>query len=104
MNPNNNQNPNNSKMPKFNLGWIYALAIIGLIIAYAMGGNSIGGSAGKQASYTKFQTYMMQGYAQSLVVNKDNGKLKMYVKPEYIRTLFNAGTSQVGTNPFLEVQ
>ena len=104
MNPNNNQNPNNSKMPKFNLGWIYALAIIGLIIAYAMGGNSIGGSAGKQASYTKFQTYMMQGYAQSLVVNKDNGKLKMYVKPEYIRTLFNAGTSQVGTNPFIEVQ
>ena len=104
MNPNKNQNPNNSKMPKFNLGWIYALAIIGLVIAYAMGGNSIGGSAGKQASYTKFQTYMMQGYAQSLVVNKDNGKLKMYVKPEYIRTLFNAGTSQVGTNPFIEVQ
>ena len=65
MNPNKNQNPNNSKMPKFNLGWIYALAIIGLVIAYAMGGNSIGGSAGKQASYTKFQTYMMQGYGCS---------------------------------------
>ena len=107
MNPNNNNqnfNRNNGKMPKFNLSWIYALALIGLIIAYAMGENSIGGSAGKQASYTKFQTYMMQGYAQNIVVNKDNGKLRMYVKPEYIHKLFNAGTNQVGTNPFIEVQ
>ncbi len=107
MNPNNNNqnfNRNNGKMPKFNLGWIYAIAIIGLLIAYVMGENSIGGSAGKQASYTKFQTYMMQGYAQNIVVNKDNGKLKMYVKPEYIHKLFNAGTNQVGTNPFIEVQ
>ena len=105
MNPNsNNQNPNNNKMPKFNMSWIYGIAIIGLLVAYVMGGNSVGGSAGKQASYTKFQTYMMQGYAQSIVVNKDNGKLKMYVKPECIRKLFNAGTDRVGTNPFVEVQ
>ena len=105
MNPSNNQNlNNNNRMPKFNMSWIYGIAIIVLLVAYLMGGNSIGGSAGKQASYTKFQTYMLQGYAQSIVVNKDNGKLKMYVKPEYIRKLFNAGTNQVGTNPFIEVQ
>ena len=108
MNPNNNNqnfsNNNNNKMPKFNMSWIYAIAIIGLLIAYMMGGNSIGGSAGKQASYTKFQNYVIQGYAQNIVVNKDNGKLKMYVKPEYIRKIFNAGTNQVGTNPFVEVQ
>ena len=109
MNPNNSNNPNfnnnnNNKMPKFNLSWIYAFAIIALIVAYFMGGDAMGGSAGKQASYTKFQTYMMQGYAQNLVVNKDNGKLKMYVKPEYIHKLFNAGTRQVGTAPFIEVQ
>ena len=108
MNPNNNNqnfsNSNNNKMPKFNMSWIYAIAIIGLLIAYMMGGNSIGGSAGKQASYTKFQNYVIQGYAQNIVVNKDNGKLKMYVKPEYIRKIFNAGTNQVGTNPFVEVQ
>ena len=108
MNQNNNNqnfsNNNNNKMPKFNMSWIYAIAIIGLLIAYMMGGNSIGGSAGKQASYTKFQNYVIQGYAQNIVVNKDNGKLKMYVKPEYIRKIFNAGTNQVGTNPFVEVQ
>ena len=37
MNPNNNNfrsnNGSNGKMPKFNMGWIYGLAIIGLIIA-----------------------------------------------------------------------
>lgn len=91
-------------MPKFNMGWIYGIAIIGLLIAYIMGGNSVGGSAGKEATYTKFQTYVMQGYASNVVVNKDNGKLKMFVKPEYIRKLFNAGTNQVGTNPFIEVE
>ena len=109
MNPNNNnqnfnKNNNNGKMPKFGLGWIYILALVGLLVAYLMGNNSVGGSAGKPASYTKFQTYLMQGYAQSIVVNKDNGKLKMYVKPEHIRQIFNAGTNQVGTNPFVEVQ
>ena len=49
MNPNNNfsnNNKNNNKMPKFNMGWIYGLCIIGLIIAFIMGGNSTGGSAG----------------------------------------------------------
>ena len=91
-------------MPKFNMGWIYGIASIGLLIAYIMGGNSVGGSAGKEATYTKFQTYVMQGYASNVVVNKDNGKLKMFVKPEYIRKLFNAGTNQVGTNPFIEVE
>lgn len=108
MNPSNSNTPNfnnnNNRMPKFNIGWIYGFAIIALIIAFIMGGGSAGGSAGKQASYTKFQTYMMQGYAQSIVVNKDNGKLKMYVKPQYIRQLFNAGTNQVGTAPFVEVE
>lgn len=106
MNPdkNKNLNNNNNKMPKFNMGWIYGIAIIGLLIAYIMGGNSVGGSAGKEVTYTKFQTYVMQGYASNVVVNKDNGKLKMFVKPEYIRKLFNAGTNQVGTNPFIEVE
>ncbi len=91
-------------MPKFNMGWIYGIAIVGLLIAYVMGGNNIGGSAGKQASYTKFQSYVANGYASNIVVNKDNGKLKMYVKPEYIRQIFGVGVNQVGTNPFVEVQ
>ncbi len=106
MNPNNNlnNNRNNNKMPKFNMGWIYGIAIVGLLIAYVMGGNNIGGSAGKQASYTKFQSYVANGYASNIVVNKDNGKLKMYVKPEYIRQIFGVGVNQVGTNPFVEVQ
>lgn len=91
-------------MPKFNMGWIYGIAIVGLLIAYVMGGNNIGGSAGKQASYTKFQSYVVNGYANNIVVNKDNGKLKMFVKPEYIRQIFGVGVNQVGTNPFVEVQ
>ncbi len=91
-------------MPKFNMGWIYGIAIVGLLIAYVMGGNNIGGSAGKQASYTKFQSYVANGYASNIVVNKDNGKLKMFVKPEYIRQIFGVGVNQVGTSPFVEVQ
>lgn len=109
MNPNNDNfrnggNNNGGKMPKFNMNWIYILVLVGLIAAYFMGGNSAGGSAGKQSSYTQFQAYVAKGYAESIVVNKDNGKLRMYVKPQCIRTVFNAGANQVGSHPFVEVQ
>ena len=108
MNPNNdkfrNGDNNGGKTPKFNMSWIYIIVLVGLIVAYFMGGSSASGSAGKQSSYTQFQMYVAKGYAESIVVNKDNGKLRMYVKPQCIRTVFNASAKQVGSHPFVDVQ
>lgn len=107
---NNNLNPNNDnqpKMPKFNMNWIYAIIITTLAILFITGGGDslASGAAGAQqeATYTKFQQYVEKGYAKSVVVNKEEGELKMYVHPKYIRTVFNKSAKQTGANPYVDV-
>lgn len=92
------------KMPKFNMNWIYGLVIVGLIAVYLAGGDAVAGSASKPVSYTVFKEYVNRGYASKIVVNKDESKLKMYVKPEHIRTVFRQGTDQTGKEPYVNVE
>lgn len=47
---------------------------------------------------------MEKGYAQRIVINKSENTLKMFVKPQYIRTVFNMSAQQVGTSPWVSVQ
>lgn len=106
-----NKTPNNSdnqpKMPRFNMNWIYAVVLIGLIILFLSGGGNAlgGGGASQEATYTKFKEYVQKGYAQNVVINKNDSKLKMFVKPKYTRDVFNMDAKQVGTNhPYVSVQ
>jgi len=94
---------NNNKMPKFNMSWIYMLVIIGLIALYIGGGDAVGGSASKKVSYNDFTAYVDKGYASKVVINKDEGTLRMFVRPEHIRDVFHQGTQQTGKEPFLNV-
>jgi len=91
-------------MPKFNMSWIYIMVLVALVAFYFSGGESIGGSMNKKASYTEFKAYVDSGYAQKVEVNKGDNKLKMYVKGEYIRHIFKSGTDKVGKSPYLEVE
>lgn len=105
-----NQNPNNKpnmpKMPKFNMNWLYVLAIAIALIFFSTGGaeNVLSGNQGIQKDYTAFQTYINKGYATHVVVNKNESSLKMYVSPEHIREIFKQGTDQVGKNPYITVE
>ncbi|WP_288318908.1 ATP-dependent zinc metalloprotease FtsH [Xylanibacter caecicola] len=92
------------KMPKFNMNWIYGLVIVGLLAVYFAGGDAVAGSASRPVSYTVFKEYVNKGYASKIVVNKDESKLKMYVKPEHIRTVFRQGTDQTGKEPYVNVE
>ncbi len=92
------------KMPKFNMNWIYGLVIVGLLAVYFAGGDAVAGSASRPVSYTVFKEYVNKGYASRIVVNKDESKLKMYVKPEHIRTVFRQGTDQTGKEPYVNVE
>ena len=94
------------KMPKFNMNWLYILALVGLLALYFFGPESVGtgSSQSKEVSYEQFKTYVTKGYASKIVVNKTESSLKMYVKPEYIREIFKAGAQQVGAEPYLAVQ
>ena len=105
----NKRNPlgdNQPKMPKFNMNWIYTAIIILLaVLFFSDGGNALMGepAANQQATYTKFQIYVQKGYAKSVVVNKDKGTLRMYVKPDKIRDVFGQSATQVERNPFVSV-
>ena len=103
---NSYNNDNQPKMPKFNMNWIYAIVLIGLVILFLSGGGDALGSsgAGQDATYTKFKEYVQKGYAQSVTINKSESTLKMYVKPRNIRDVFSMSAKQVGSNPYVNVE
>lgn len=105
----NNRNQlgdNQPKMPKFNMNWIYTIVIVLLaVLIFSDGGDMLlgGPSATQNATYTKFKMYVQKGYARSVVVNKDKGTLRMYVKPEKMCDVFGKSAQQLGQNPFVSV-
>lgn len=106
-NPNGNKGPGNKpeepKMPKFNMGWIYTIIIIVLAYMFFTGGGNMGQQASKKSSYSDFKQFVSHGYAQKVVINKKESELKMYVKPEYIRKVFNRTAKQMDPNPYVVV-
>ena len=99
-----NKNDNNQpKMPRFNLSWIYMLALIALIAIYFSSNGQVGGSATRPATYDSFRIFVDKGYATKVVVNSSERRLKMYVNPKNIRDVFKASAKEVGPDPFLDV-
>ena len=106
-NQNKNQNNNGPKMnmPRFNMNWIYFLVIATLIALYFSNEGGIAEpTVNVETSYTDFQTYMDKGYASKLTVDKSQGIVKMYVKPEHIRDVFKQGVEKVGKDPYVSVE
>ena len=91
-------------MPRFNMNWIYAIAIVTLALLYLSSGGPTNSSVAKQSSYSDFKVMVTRGYASKIVVNKSQGTLRMYVKPEHIRDVFHQGTQQTGNEPYVEVE
>ena len=111
MTPDNNGIQNNSnrgsknKMPRFNLTWIYVVIALALGYLFFAGGDmQQNGTASKKVTYTVFKQYVEQGYANKIVANKDEGSVRMYVKPEHIRDVFQQGVEQTGKQPFVQAE
>ena len=102
------QNKNNEgpkmNMPRFNMNWIYILAIMALAFFWISGGTDDMSSMKTEASYTEFKKMVQKGYASKIVVNKTESVLKMYVKPEHIREVFHQGVQQTGKEPYVSVE
>ena len=94
----------NNKKPKFSMSWIYMLVLFGLMAMYFFGGDTVGGSASKKVSYDEFKTYVNNGYASKIVINKDESTLKMYVNPQNTRDVFNQGVKNVGNNAYVTTE
>lgn len=92
-------------MPKFNMNWLFTIVIFGLIALFVTGGgDALGGSAAKEATYTEFKQYVNKGYVLSIVANKTENKLKLYINPKNIRDVYKTSAKNVGPNPYVEVQ
>ena len=89
-------------MPKFNMNWIYGIAIVTLIALYLTQGSEQS-SVRTETSYSDFKVMVMKEYADKIVVNKYSNTLEMYVKPEHIRDVFHQGVQQTGKNPSVNV-
>ncbi len=94
----------NKKMPKFSMSWIYVIVIIGLIAVYMMGGDSITGNASRKVTYAEFKSMVERGYAARVVINRDEGEVKMYIDPGHIRDVFGKGTDQTGKDPYVTTE
>ncbi len=94
-----------SKMPRFNLTWLYM--VIALVLGYLVltsDKTQLAGASSKTVSYTEFKQYVTQGYASRIVVNKKEGSLVMYVKSDHIRDVFKVDGVQPGRQPYVETE
>ena len=104
---NNLNNPSGQppKMPKFNMNWLYVIILFGLMVLFMTGGgDALGGSAAKMATYTEFKEYVEKGYVLSVVANKTESTLKLYINPKNIRDVYKTSAKNVGPSPYVEVQ
>ena len=85
------------KMPKFNLNWTYMIVI--LLLAYMFYTNSgQNNSFQKEVTYSEFQEYVQKGYARSVVVNKGDGNVRMYIQKPYVGEIYGKA-AEAGRDP-----
>ncbi len=93
-------------MPKFNMNWLYIMALIFAVLFFSSRGMesmfSVGESTKKE--YTTFVNYINKGYATRVVINKKESTLRMYVSPDHVRDIFKKGVDQVGKSPYITVE
>lgn len=99
--PGNTNRPPRSggNRPFFNLTWLYFAIIVALAWMLWQGNQGSSGGVNKEVDYSRFRTYLTQGYAKEVIVNKTDGTVRFIVRPEHIRELFGQGSDQTGTAP-----
>ncbi|WP_417573119.1 ATP-dependent zinc metalloprotease FtsH [Phocaeicola sp.] len=99
-NNNANKKPNKVNMPKFNLNWLYMIIAMMLLGLYITNENSTGI---KSVSYDEFQQYVRDGYMNKIIGYDDNS-VEAYIKPQYVKNVFQADSSKVGKNPMITTE
>ncbi len=97
-----NENKPKNNLPKFSLNWVYGILLLVLAFLFFKGNGA--SSYDKTINYTTFKTYVQNGYANSVTVNKTDGTVSMVVKPEHIRDVFKTGSDKTGQSPTVSTQ
>lgn len=87
-------------MPKFNLNWMYMIIALMLLGLYFANGSS---SVSKNISYDEFQQYVRDGYVNK-VIGYDDNSVEIYIKPQYVGTVFKQDSTRVGRNPMITTE
>ena len=87
-------------MSKFNLNWMYMIIALMLLGLYFANGSS---SVSKNISYDEFQQYVRDGYV-SKVIGYDDNSVEIYIKPQYVGTVFKQDSTRVGRNPMITTE
>lgn len=87
-------------MPKFNLNWMYMIIALMLLGLYFANGSS---SVSKNISYDEFQQYVRDSYV-SKVIGYDDNSVEIYIKPQYVGTVFKQDSTRVGRNPMITTE
>ena len=87
-------------MTKFNLNWMYMIIALMLLGLYFANGSS---SVSKNISYDEFQQYVRDGYV-SKVIGYDDNSVEIYIKPQYVGTVFKQDSTRVGRNPMITTE
>ena len=95
---------NKPKKPRFNMNWLYISVLVLLLGMWFTSDGETKGSMSKPVGYSEFQQMVTKGYASKIVANKEENKLKMFVKAEKIREVFKQGTDRTGTEPYVIVE
>ena len=95
----NKPNPNFNK-PKFNLSWLY-LAILAVLLSLYLVSDPA--TATRDLDYSKFQEYVIKGYADQIVAYDDNS-LDMIIKPESAPLVLGAEAKNAKRSPQFHVE
>jgi cell division protease FtsH len=101
---NNNKKPNmpggagpeNNKPFKFNMGWMYGLILLILIVIFFTNNPT---ATTKELGWTEFQKYAEENTFSKMVVNTPDRKVTATVKPECIGLILEAASTETLKNP-----
>lgn len=92
------------QMPKFNMNWIYGIAMLILLGTFFFSPSSDDSSPRMEVSYQQFQAMVLRGYAKKIVVNTETGTLQLFIRPEHTREVFKGPVAPRGAEPSVAVQ
>ncbi|MCM1311312.1 MAG: ATP-dependent zinc metalloprotease FtsH [Bacteroides sp.] len=97
-----NENTENqkNKQPRFNFNWLYVMLIVGLLFMIFTRHD---GKSTKTIDYSTFKEYVNKGYANNIVINKDDLILEMFIDSRYDRVVFGNGNKS-GNNRAVKVE
>jgi cell division protease FtsH len=90
--------PQKNNMPRFSLNWVY-IVIVGVLAYLYFAGPSGSSSMQKEVNITTFRSYIKNGYAKEVVINKTDGTARLTVQPDHVRQVFNMSIERTGKTP-----